>query len=82
MGAIAFTPDDVLGFWFPDSHHEASMETHSVFWDERMQGGMDAAIVDRFADVTHAGATGQLDHWADTPRGRPLRALRTAILID
>ena len=35
-----------------------------------MQGGMDAAIIARFAGLTLAAATGALDHWAATPRGR------------
>lgn len=63
-------PEDVLSFWFPDSGHETSYETHSQFWEQRMQGGMDAAIRMRFADLTRAAAMGELDHWADHPRGR------------
>ncbi|MBL4767356.1 MAG: DUF924 domain-containing protein [Rhodobacteraceae bacterium] len=63
-------PQDVLDLWFPDTGHQNSPETHGAFWDERMQGGMDATIIDRFADLTLAAAIGQLDHWADTPRGR------------
>ncbi len=35
-----------------------------------MQGGMDAAIIERFGGLTMAAATGRLDHWADTARGR------------
>lgn len=65
-----FDPDSVLTLWFPDNGHWSSPETHAAFWDERMQGGMDATIIARFADLTQAAATGRLDHWADTPRGR------------
>ncbi len=65
-----FDPQDILDFWFPDNGHWTSRETHAAFWDDRMQGGMDAAIFDRFAPVTEAAARGQLDHWAETPRGR------------
>ncbi|MBV1895558.1 MAG: DUF924 domain-containing protein [Rhodobacteraceae bacterium] len=72
------TPQDVLDFWFPDTGHQNDLETHRAFWNERMQGGMDAAIVDRFADLTQAAATGQLDHWADTARGR----LALLIVLD
>ena len=61
---------DVLDFWFPDTGHQNALDTHGAFWDERMQGGMDEAIIARFADVTTAAAKGELDHWADTPRGR------------
>ncbi|MBS0125232.1 DUF924 family protein [Thetidibacter halocola] len=65
-----FAPGQVLDFWFPDSGHEGSVETHAAFWTERMQGGMDGAIIDRFGPLTRAAARGELDHWADTPRGR------------
>lgn len=67
---VTHAPKDILDFWFPDTGHQNSPETHGAFWDERMQGGMDASIINRFADLTQAAATGRLDHWADTPRGR------------
>lgn len=70
MDMQTFQPEQVLDFWFPDTGHQNSRETHGAFWDERMQGGMDAAIIERFADLTHAAATGLLDHWSETPRGR------------
>ena len=65
-----FSPDQVLDLWFPDTGHQNSPETHGAFWDERMQGGMDGVIIRDFADLTLAAARGELDHWADTPRGR------------
>ena len=67
---MEFSPTDVLELWFPDTGHQNRLETHAAFWDERMQGGMDDTIISKFADLTHAAATGLLDHWADTPRGR------------
>lgn len=67
---IDFTPEDVLNLWFPDTGHENSLETHGAFWGERMQGGMDAIICEKYAGLTEAAAEGRLDHWADTPRGR------------
>lgn len=70
MAGAGFEPDDVLAFWFPDNGHWEDLESHQAFWTERMQGGMDARILSDFADLTEAAATGQLDHWADTPRGR------------
>jgi uncharacterized protein (DUF924 family) len=70
MPSDSFAPDLVLDLWFPDSGHERSVETHAAFWTERMQGGMDATIIGQFAELTLAAATGQLDHWAATPRGR------------
>lgn len=73
-----FTPEGVLDFWFPDTGHENDMATHGAFWDERMQGGMDARIIAEFGDLTRAAAEGQLDHWASTPRGR----LALLIVLD
>ncbi|MGI3186330.1 DUF924 family protein [Nioella aestuarii] len=65
-----FSPDQVLDLWFPDTGHQNDPETHSAFWNERMQGGMDEVIIRDFADLTLATARGELDHWAETPRGR------------
>lgn len=65
-----YSPNEVLDLWFPDSGHQNAMETHSDFWDERMQGGMDAIIIAKFGGLTEAAATGQLDDWAQTARGR------------
>jgi uncharacterized protein (DUF924 family) len=65
-----FSPDDVLDFWFPDDGHWESVETHVAFWEERMRGGMDDTICRDFGPVAEAAARCQLDHWADTPRGR------------
>jgi uncharacterized protein (DUF924 family) len=65
-----FEPSEVLDFWFPDTGHWTAPETHAAFWDQRMQGGMDADIIARFAALTLAAATGRLDHWTETPRGR------------
>jgi uncharacterized protein (DUF924 family) len=60
----------VLDLWFPDSGHWTTPAAHGAFWAERMQGGMDAVICARFANLTLAAATGDLDPWAATPRGR------------
>jgi uncharacterized protein (DUF924 family) len=65
-----FDPQQVLDFWFPESGHQDDRAAHGAFWAERMQGGMDKRIIADFADLTLAAATGRLDHWADTPRGR------------
>ena len=65
-----FAATEVLDFWFPDDRHAESMEAHSAFWDSRMQGGMDADIIERFGPLTLAAAEGRLDDWAETPRGR------------
>lgn len=70
MMQAAFDPNQVLAFWFPDTGHWTDKATHGAFWDERMQGGMDARIISDFAELTEAAAKGLLDHWAETPRGR------------
>lgn len=70
LAADQFEPQDVLDFWFPDTGYWTSMEALGEWISERMYGGMDAAICERFADLTKAAAMGQLDHWADTSRGR------------
>ena len=64
------TPDSVLALWFPEDGHWTSPEAHRAFWDTRMQGGMDEVICRDFAGLTRAAAAGELDHWAETPRGR------------
>lgn len=70
MAEADFSPEPVLNLWFPDSGHWETPEAHGAFWDERMQGGMDAVICEQFADLTEAAAKGALDHWAETERGR------------
>ena len=70
MSQATFHPDEVLNFWFPDSGHQNALESHGAFWTERMQGGMDDAIIANFAELTMAAAIGELDHWAESPRGR------------
>jgi uncharacterized protein (DUF924 family) len=70
MTKSKFRPEDVLDFWFPDDGHQHDRATHGTFWVERMQGGMDAAIITEFKDLTLAAARGELDHWTETPRGR------------
>lgn len=70
MQDLGFQPSDVLNLWFPDSGHQNAMETHAAFWKERMQGGMDEQIIADFSALTHAAATGALDKWAKTARGR------------
>lgn len=64
------SPDEILGFWFPDGLASADEETIGAFWHSRMQGGMDEAIIRQYPDVTRAAAEGRLDHWAETAEGR------------
>ena len=64
------TPDQVLDLWFPDDGHWEDPERHGAYWDTRMQGGMDEVICRDFAGLTEAAARSELDHWAESPRGR------------
>lgn len=64
-------PDDVLDFWFagnPCQHREVWFKKNADF-DSACAG---------FADALVAAKRGELDHWADTPRG----ALALIILLD
>lgn len=65
-----FSPEEVLDFWFPDDGFWQSRETFGPWIHHRMQGGVDAEICERFAPLTLAAARGELDGWAETPRGR------------
>jgi uncharacterized protein (DUF924 family) len=65
-----YSPESVLDLWFPDDGHWTSPERHQAFWQTRMYGGMDGVICRDFAGLTRAAAAGELDHWAETPRGR------------
>jgi uncharacterized protein (DUF924 family) len=65
-----WTPETVLDLWFPQDGHWTSPDRHRAFWETRMYGGMDEVICCDFAGLTRAAAAGELDHWAETPRGR------------
>lgn len=62
--------NEVLDLWFPNNGHQNDLEKHGAFWNERMQGGMDARIESEYSEITIAAATGLLDHWSKTARGR------------
>lgn len=70
MPATPHDPEKVLAFWFPDTGFWTDQQRFSQWVYDRMQGGMDQDIRSRFADLTLAAARGELDHWAETPRGR------------
>ncbi len=60
---------DVLEFWFPADAGD-DLATHREYWTWRMRGGADAAIVERFSEVTERAARGDFDDWVASPRGR------------
>jgi uncharacterized protein (DUF924 family) len=65
------TIDDVLRFWFGNatSTNAAELASKVKRW---YRGGEaeDAAIRERFADTVERALAGELDAWAETPRGR------------
>jgi uncharacterized protein (DUF924 family) len=69
MDTPNLTPDDVVAFWFPDGDAPTADE-HVRLWNWRMRGGAHEEVVRRFTDIAQRAAAGDLDHWADTPRGR------------
>ena len=71
-------PEEILDFWFPNDGHDQTIEAHQAFWAQRMRGGMDSLVCQRFGELTHAAAQGRLDHWAVTARGR----LALIIVLD
>ena len=71
------SPDDILDFWFPPGL-DADEDTHRRQYEWWFRGGADAAILARFRPVLEAACRGELDPWADTPRGR----LALIIVLD
>ena len=72
--------EEVLSYWFPEGLVDADMETlrrHSQRW---MHGGpeVDRQITEQFGGVLERARHGELDHWAQTPRGR----LALIIVLD
>ena len=67
------SPEDVLSYWFPEEDiFDADQETFGRQMQWWFQGGpeVDRQISERFAQVLEQARRGELDHWADTPRGR------------
>jgi uncharacterized protein (DUF924 family) len=71
-GRGAVGSEEVLSYWFPEDLAEADLETlrrHGKRW---MAGGpeVDREITQRFGELLERARRGELDYWADTPRGR------------
>jgi len=84
VGGETSEAEEVLAYWFPedlaDADADADMETlrrHGKRW---MAGGseVDREITERFGELLERARGGELDHWADTPRGR----LALIIVLD
>jgi Bacterial protein of unknown function (DUF924) len=72
--------EEVLSYWFPEDLADADMETLRRHGQRWMAGGLevDREITERFGDVLERARRGELDHWAETPRGR----LALIIVLD
>jgi uncharacterized protein (DUF924 family) len=73
-------PEEVLSYWFPEDIDNADPETLRRQLQRWMAGGpeVDREITERFGDVLERARRGELDHWAETPRGR----LALIIVLD
>ena len=66
------TPEEVLSYWFPEGFNEADTETRRRQAKRWMAGGpeVDREITERFGETLEQARRGELDHWAQTTRGR------------
>jgi len=70
--------EEILNFWFAETPRDAfKIDGRMAFWfgDDKSQ---DEKIRSLFSEDIEKASTGELDHWADTPRGR----LALIILLD
>ena len=66
------TPEEVLSYWFPEGINDADPQTRRRQAERWMAGGpeVDREITERFGETLEQARRGELDHWAETPRGR------------
>jgi uncharacterized protein (DUF924 family) len=70
---VMSSPEEVLSYWFPEEDlFEADPQTFGRQMQWWFQGGpeVDSEISERFGEVLEQARRGELDHWAETPRGR------------
>ena len=77
---MSTTPEEVLSYWFPEGFNEADTETRRRQAKRWMAGGpeVDREITERFGETLEQARGGELDHWAETARGR----LALIIVLD
>jgi uncharacterized protein (DUF924 family) len=66
------SPEEVLSYWFPEGIDDADPQKRRR-QGQRWMGGVpevDREITERSCDVLEQARRGELDHWAQTPRGR------------
>ncbi len=73
-------PEEILSYWFREDINNTDLETLRREAKRWMQGGpeVDREITERFGEVLEQARRGELDHWAETPRGR----LALIIVLD
>jgi uncharacterized protein (DUF924 family) len=70
---VMSSPEEVLSYWFPEEDlFDADRETFGRQMQWWFQGGpeVDSEISERFGEVLEQARRGDLDHWAETARGR------------
>jgi uncharacterized protein (DUF924 family) len=69
---VSTTPEEVLSYWFPEGFNEAEPQTRRRQAQRWMAGGpeVDREITERFGETLEKARRGELDHWAQTARGR------------
>jgi uncharacterized protein (DUF924 family) len=77
---VSSTLEEILSYWFPESFNEADAETRRRQAKRWMAGGpeVDREITERFGETLEQARRGELDHWAETARGR----LALIIVLD
>src|ERR687897_1582042 len=73
MGESTSEPDEVLSYWFPEEDlWSGDRETFGRWMRWWFAGGpeVDREITERFGALLEQARSGELDHWAQTPRGR------------
>jgi uncharacterized protein (DUF924 family) len=77
---VMSSPEEVLSYWFPEEDIRTDRETFGRRMRWWFAGGpeLDSEITERFGHVLEQARRGELDHWADTPRGR----LALIIVLD
>jgi uncharacterized protein (DUF924 family) len=80
VGGAEREAEEVLSYWFPEDINNADPETRRRQGERWMHGGpeVDREISERFGELLERARGGELDHWADTPRGR----LALIIVLD
>lgn len=73
--------DDVLTYWFAEADRDEltldALKSRLALWFGQSDE-TDAVIRARFGDLLVAASRGELDHWAETPRGR----LALVVVLD